>query len=267
MKPMLRALFAVVVTLGLSACLEMKSTVTVNKDGTGTIEETALLGAQIRQMLEGLGAQAGAGAGAAGGQENPAAVIKGMVPDKAQAEQRAKELGEGVTVKSFEEVTSPDGKSGAKVVYAVADFNKVKFIPFTGKDKDAVPMTFAIAGDTLTLTNPPPKDKKPNVEVPEVPAELQAQLPMFKPMFAGMRMSVDVKVGSGIASSDATHQDGDTLTYADMQIDKFIDKPDIFGKFVASTEQKLSMAEAAELFKGVDGIKIEGKEVVTVKMK
>src|SRR3954471_12084464 len=77
MKSILRALFSVAATLGLSACLEMKSVVTVNKDGTATIEETALVGAQLKGMLSGLGAQPGAE-----GQPNPAAGLKDMLPDK-----------------------------------------------------------------------------------------------------------------------------------------------------------------------------------------
>src|SRR4051812_33796088 len=144
MKPILRALFVVAAALGLSACLEMKSVVTVNKDGTGTIEETALVGAQIKAMMGSLGAQP-----SAEGQQNPAAALKDMVPDKAKAQERAKELGEGVTLKSHEEISTPDGKTGVKVVYAVADIRKVKYNAFGAKGKDggkAKPMTFGLQG-------------------------------------------------------------------------------------------------------------------------
>jgi hypothetical protein len=267
MKPILRALFVVATTLGLSACLEMKFVVTVNKDGTGTIEETALVGAQLKAMMGSLGAQPGQE-----GQSNPAAGLKDMVPDKAKAEERAKELGEGVTLKSHEEVTMPDGKSGVKVTYAVADIRKVKYTPFNAKGKDGTndkPMTFALSGDTLTITNPP-DDDKPKAETPKpaVPKEqLQAQMAMMKPMFAGMRMSMVVKGASGIASSDATHLQGDTVTMMEVEVDKLLDKPEIFGQFMDSAEKNMSQAEAAEMFKGVDGIKVEGKKVVNVKLK
>jgi hypothetical protein len=267
MKPILRALFVVATTLGLSACLEMKSVVTVNKDGTGTIEETALVGAQLKAMMGSLGAQPGQE-----GQPNPAAGLRDMVPDKAKAEERAKELGEGVTMKSHEEVTMPDGKSGVKVTYAVADIRKVKYIPFNAKSKDGTggkPMTFGLSGDTLTITNPPDEDK-PEGETPkpEVPKEqLQAQMAMMRPMFAGMRMSMQVKGGSGIASSDATHLQGDAVTLMDIEVDKLLDKPEIFGQFMDSAQKNMTQAEAAEMFKGVDGIKVEGKKVVNIKLK
>jgi hypothetical protein len=267
MKPILRAFFAVAATLGLSACFEMNSVVTVNKDGTGTIEETALMGAQLKGMMASLGAQPGAE-----GQPNPAAGLKDMVPDKEKAEARAKELGEGVTLKSHEEITSPDGKSGVKVTYAVADIRKVKYTPFNAKGKEGKevkPTTFTLAGDTLTVVSPPDDDKpKADAQKPKVPKEqLQAQIAMLGPMMAGMRMSVVVKGGSGIASSDATHLEGDTVTMMDVQVDKLLSKPEVFGQFMESAEKNLSQAEAAEMFKGVDGIKVEGKKTVNIKLK
>ena len=267
MKKTLRALFAVAVTIGLSACLEMKSVVTVNKDGTGTIEETALVGAQLKAMLGSMGAQGGAGDAG-----NPAAGLKDMVPDKAKAEERAKELGEGVTLKSHEEINTPDGKSGVKATYAFTDVRKLKYVPFNMKDKNSgkeQPMTFTLEGDTLTLINPedPEKAKKP-VDKPKVPKEqLEAQMAMVKPMFAGMRMTIEVKGGSGIASSDASNLSGDTVTLLDLQIDKILDKPEIFTKFMESAENSMTQAQAAEMFKDVDGIKIEGKKVVKVQLK
>lgn len=267
MKSILRALFVVAATVGLSACLEIKSVVTVNKDGTATIEETALVSAQVKALMGSLGAQP-----APEGQPNPAAGLKDMVPDKAKAEERAKELGEGVTLKSYQEITSPDGKSGVKSTYAVADIRKVKYNAFNEKGKgggNAKPMTFTLQGDTLTAFNPDDEKKdKPDASAPKMPKEqMQAQMAMMKPMFAGMRMTMQIKGGAGIASSDATHLEGDTVTLVDVQFDKLMDKPEVFGQFMESAEKNLTQAEAAEMFKGVDGIKVEGKKSVTIKLK
>lgn len=267
MKPILRAVFVVAATLGLSACLEVNSVVTVNKDGTGTIEESALLGAQLKAMLGSLGAQ-----GSPDGQPNPAAGLKDMVPDKAKAEERAKELGEGVTVKSHEEITTPDGKGGVKVTYAFTDISKVKYTPFNAKDQqtgEAKPMTFALSGGNLTVTQPPDGDKaKTETPKPQVPKEqMEAQIAMMKPMFAGMRMSMQLKGGSGIASTDATHFEGDAVTLMDVQMDKLLNNAEVFMKFMESAEKNITQAEAAEMFKGVDGIKVEAKKTVNIKLK
>jgi hypothetical protein len=80
-------------------------------------------------------------------------------------------------------------------------------------------------------------------------------------------MSMEIKGGAGIASSDATHLQGDTVTLVDIEVEKLMDKPETFGKFMDASEKNMSQAELAEIFKGIDGIKVEGKKVVNIKLK
>ena len=259
-----RFLLAVAAVFGLASCLEIKSTVIVNKDGSATVEETALLGAQLAAMM----AQGG-GAGGPGDQ------LKGIVMDKEKADARAKELGEGVTVKSVEEVTV-EGKTGTKVVFAVADISKLKYTPNTPddkkEDKTADAMIFQLDGSKLTITNPE-ADKKHGDDTakpkksPEELAQMKAQIGMMKPMFAGMRISVEVKSASGIASTTAKHQNGDAITYVDVQFDKLLDNVEAFGELMESGEGGMTMTEAAAKFENVEGLTIEGQKVVTVELK
>lgn len=247
----------------LTSCLEIKSTVIVSKDNTATIEESVLLGAQLAATMQ-----------AGGGQGDQ---LKGLVMDKTKAEERAKKLGEGVTVKSHEEVKTPDGKSGVKVVFAVADLAKLKYVPFEPEQEGkpaskSEPMTFALSGSTLTITNPDADKKKggdaekPKKSEAEL-AQMKAQMGMMKPMFAGMRMAVELKGAGGITSSDATHQSDGTISYLDIQFDKLMDNTDAFMEVMESGEGGMSMSEAATKFSKVEGLKIEGKKVVTVELK
>ncbi len=257
------SLLLAAVALMLASCLEIKSTVIVNKDGTATIEESMLMGAQLAAMMQGGG--------------GPSDQLKGLTMDKAKAEARAKKLGEGVTVKSHEEIKTPDGKSGTKVVFAVADLSKLKYVPFEpeqpGKPASAKePMTFALSGSTLTISNPEADKKqggdadKPK-KTPEEIAMMKSQLGMMKPMFAGMRMAVEVKGANGIASSDATNFSAGTISYLDLQFDKLMDNADAFGSVMESADSGLSMADAAAKFNKVEGLKIEGKKVVKAELK
>lgn len=251
-----------VASLLLSSCLEIKSTVIANKDGTATIEETTLLSAQLAAMMR------------AGGSEG--AQIKGIVMDKSKAEERAAKLGEGVTVKSYEEIKMPDGRSGVKVVYAVPHLDKLSYVPFApeqpGKTVSKMkPMTFALSGQTLTITNPD-VDKKQGGEGkpkknPEEIAQMKAQMGMMRMMFAGMRISVEVKGANGIASTDATHFKDGVISYLDIQFDKLVDHFDVFAEVVGSGDSGVSMSEAAQKFGNEDGLKLEGKKVVTVELK
>ena len=259
-----RFLLAVAAVFGLASCLEIKSTVIVNKDGTATVEETALLGAQLAAMM----AQGGGGGG-------PGDQLKGLVMDKDKAAARAKQLGEGVTVKSVEEVTV-DGKTGSKVTFAVADITKLKYEPNTPDekkdDKKTEAMVFTLEGSKLTITNPEadkkqgdgtPKPKKSEAEI----AQMKAQIGMMKPMFAGMRITVEVKSASGIASTNASHPNGDAITYMDVEMDKLLNNVEAFGEIMESGEGSMSMADAAKKFKGIEGLKIEGQKTVTIELK
>lgn len=256
-----RLILVVAAVFSLASCLEIKNTITVNKDGTATVEETTLLGAQLAAMM----AQGGGG---------PGEQLKGLVMDKAKAEERAKQLGEGVTVKSIEEVKSPDGKSGNKVIFAVADIRKLKFQPNSPDQKEKKEeenMVFALEGGTLTITNNSADKKsdagdKPKKSAEEL-AQMKAQVAMMKPMFAGMRVTIDVKAAGGIASTDAAHANGDTITFLDLQFDKLLDNVEAFGEIMESGDSGMSMADAAKKFEKVEGIKLEGKKTVKVELK
>ncbi|MBL9178524.1 MAG: hypothetical protein JNM65_10700 [Verrucomicrobiaceae bacterium] len=259
----LHLLLLTAASLALTSCFEIKSTITVNKDGTAIIEESMLLGAQLAAM-----------AAAGGGQSDQ---LKGLSMDKEKAEARAKKLGDGVTVKSHEEVKTPDGKTGTKVVFAVADLSKLKYLPFEPEQEgkpasNSEPMTFALSGSSLTITNPESDKKKGGGEgkpkkSPEEIAQMKAQMGMMKPMFAGMRMSVEVKGAGGIASSDATHFNDGTISYLDIQFDKLMDNTDAFAEVMESGDGGMSMSDAAAKFSKVEGLKIEGKKVVTAELK
>jgi hypothetical protein len=264
MKNILPLLLAAV-TLTLTSCLEIKSTLNVSKDGTATIEETVLLGVQLAAMIQ---------AGGAGGQGDQ---LKGLVMSEDDAIDRANKLGPGVTVKSHEEVKSPDGKSGVKVVFNVADLSKLKYVPFEPEQEgkstsSAEPMTFALSGSTLTITNPEADKKKGgDIEKPKKSeaeiAQMKAQMGMMKPMFAGMRMSVQVTAAGGIASTDASHFSEGAVSYLDIQFDKLMDNTDAFMEVMESADGGLSMSDVAKKFEKVEGLKIEGKKVVTLELK
>ena len=125
-----------------------------------------------------------------------------------------------------------------------------------------------VTGGTLTVTSPDDKPKNPNApKKPEIPEEqMAAQVAMMKPMVAGMRMTVELNAANGIASSDATHVNGDTITFMDVEFDKLLEKPEVFGEIMEAGDN-LTQAEAAEKFKNVPGIKMEGKKTFKVVLK
>lgn len=265
------SLMGIFAALTLSSCMELSSVITVNADGSGTIEENVLVGAQLKAMMSSF-AQAPAEAGA----ENPTAGLNELIPDQAKAEENAKKYGEGVTVKSVEEVNLPDGRGGAKVIYSFTDITKVKYQPGQGSSQEEAakqePVTFTRSGNTLTV-NVPQGKADPNAEKPDAEQLKQleemdpAQMAMMKPMLAGMRFSFVLKAPGGIASTDAAYHEGDSVTLMEMEMDKLFDNPEALKKMGTLMGGDADPKQMAEAFKGVSGVKFEDKEKVTVELK
>lgn len=262
MKKFLHLVGAVAASLMLASCFELSSVVTINKDGSGVVEETTLVSAQLKAMMA-------AGAAQGGGEGAPKMDI---LPTKEKAQEKAASLGEGVTLKSYEEIKSPDGREGVKVSYSFSDVRKLSYSPGDAKPESGKPISFALEGDTLTVNLPQDKPSGEKSEEPkpktELPQDLEAQMAMMRPMFAGMRFNFAFKAANGIASSDASHVSGDTVTLMEMNFDKLLEKPEGFKKFSELMDNNdMTPAEAAEAFKGFEGIKIEPKEKITIKLK
>jgi hypothetical protein len=91
---------------------------------------------------------------------------------------------------------------------------------------------------------------------------------MMKPMFAGMRVNFQIKGANGIAGSDASHLKDGAVTIMDIQFDKIMENQDTFMKVMESADDKsMTPAKVAQQFKDVDGLKIEGKEAISIDLK
>lgn len=271
--------------LALNSCLQNEMTITVKADGSGTVVEETVFGAQMSAMMGGLG---GLGGEAGAPKEDPLAEM--FSEDKAK--EKAAKMGEGVTVAKVEKIDK-DGKKGGRVTYAFKDINKLKIGlssgmdaldsmgdagPGAGAEDDAEeaedaedPVQFKMEGKKLTVMLPQPdKDAKaPAVEIPEKeeeksPEDAQAEA-MAKAMFADMKMSVKLVIDPAIAKTDATHVEGNTITLMEMNFGELM-KDDKGMKLLDQMEGK-SPQEVAKLVEGIKGVKFETKEKITVDVK
>ncbi len=242
---------------GLSSCLQVESTIAVNKDGSGTVTEKMILGEQMKMMF----AQIGAGG------EDPMAKML----DKTKAEARAKTMGEGVEVVSVEKIDA-DGKLGVKTTFRFADINKLKYSANGAmnmddaaggavKKADDSALTFKLADGTLTIIQQVPQEGAKG-EQPEQPEMDPQQLAMMQGMMKDMRITTTVKIEPGISKTDATHVDGDTIILSDIQMGKLLADPEKLKALQGGDFDQMKKA-----LKGVEGIKFEDKESITVEMK
>ncbi len=281
MKKLLLAATSALIALALPGCLQNETTIHLNKDGSGTLVDETLLGAQMLAMIE----QMAAGFGG-GGAEKPKDDPTKQMFSEDKAKKRAAELGEGVTyVKS--EPLDKNGAKGARTTYAFKDINKLKVstgdamdsmskmspmgeAPEAAAAKKQEPIGFAFADGKLTIKMPEPKkpaapeapaaegQPKPDMNSPEAQA-------MMKQMMGDMKMSLKIVCDSGISETTASNKEGNTITLFEMDMSKLMENPETFKK-LGAVDQKDPNA-AMEAFKNIKGVKVETKKEVTVTLK
>lgn len=255
MKRLITMVGAAALALLTTSCLQQETTLSLNKDGSGTITETTILGAQMLAMM-----------GAAGG-EGGDPLDQMIAQAKVKSDEAVAKMGEGVTLKEVKKLNK-GGKKGLITVYEFKDINKLKYAfgSSLGDDEggeDKEPLDISYKNGVLTINNK--YEKAEEGERPAKPEMGDQQLAMAQQMMGDMRMALKLEFPGGIADTNAQHQDGNKVTIMDIDFGKLMAQEGKFKEFMKA--QPESPAEAAQLLKGVDGVKIETAEILTVKLK
>lgn len=280
MKIPLLAIASALAVLVLPGCFQSETTIRLNKDGSGTLVEETKLSGQMLAMMDQMAAGFGGGGAA---KEDPTA--KMFSEDKAK--ERATALGEGVTFEKSEAVTA-NGAKGARVTYKFKDINKLAVttsdgmknaspmgnMPGAPPAKKGEPVRFEYADGKLVVKMPVDKTAKEAAEGAaadspadrgEMPDMNSPEAAPMKEMFADMKMSLKLVIEPGIAETDATHKEGNTITLMEMEMGKLMENADEFKK-LQKVDQKDPVA-AMEALKQIKGVKFETKETFTVTLK
>lgn len=254
---------------GLCSCFQVESTITLKKDGSGTITEELVLGEQMVQMMQMGMAQA---AQAGGKAEDPMAKMM----DKAKAQTRAKEMGEGVELVSIEKIDA-GGKLGVKTIFKFSDINKLRYSNSSAMNMGDMPgakkgeankeaPTFKYADGKLTIMQKLPKEGDAAADVADAEEKMseqeKAMMDGMKEMMKDMRMSMKITFEPGIAKTNASHVDGNTITLADIEFGKLLANPEKLKAMQSGNFEKMKKA-----LKDTEGIKFETQETVEVELK
>jgi hypothetical protein len=279
MKTPFLAIASALAVLVLPGCFQSETTIHLNKDGSGTLVEETKLSGQMLAMMD----QMAAGFGGGAAKEDPTA--KMFSEDKAK--DRAATLGEGVTFEKSEAVTA-NGAKGARVTYKFKDINTLKVttsdgmknaspmggMPGAPAAKKGEPIRFQYADGKLVVKMPVDQAAKEAAgeaaadspaDAAEMPDMNSPEAAAMKEMFADMKMSLKLVVEPGIAETDATHKEGNTITLVEMEMGKLMENADEFKK-LQKVDQKDPVA-AMEALKNIKGVKFETKETISVTLK
>lgn len=241
----MRALLSVLLSLVLTGCFQIASTITVRPDGSATIED--------RVEMSGFGGDA-------------LMDSEGEGIDKAALQARAKALGEGVTLVGVKEQDT-----GYTAIYSVADVRTLRFTSpdlDLGEDGDAktvadesMDLRFEFedgAPSTLRLVVGDPSDGDAPEAAPDTlteaeRAEAERGLGMARALLGDARISVNVVVEGDIIETDADYAEGSAVTVYDVHFDTLFDvieeHPELMGRDEPPTREIVALIGEREGFR------------------
>jgi len=255
----------------LSGCLQVKTTVNLNQDGSGTIEEIFVMKTEVINMMKEFALAF-----------DSAKTEEFDIYNETELREKASDLGEGVVFISGERITM-DNYEGFKAVYSFADINKLKLNP---SPEDKIPYGAELGEDekesaedflkfnfmkgnpsSLVINFPKPllEDKPETEETTEFEDSTfneQAEQKMIE-MFDGMKMALYFNFNDDIDQTDASFFDGSKVTLMEIDFSEIIKNKEVFKKFQGAKPE--TMEEFKEVVGDLEGIKIEFKEQVTIK--
>jgi hypothetical protein len=266
----LRRIAAVVTCVAfLGGCFQVETTVRINSDGSGTVEERMLMSDKVISQIDEM-------AKAFAGPEEKQEPF--TLHDVKALRKRADEMGAGVEFVSSKAV-SGDGYTGYRAIYSFRDINKLRLSQEGPKKpgEDAgdagkaggKPFLFQFTpGKEARLVIIPPRNdpaarkeepKAGSGTAPEGQEAKQALTPEQEreaaEMLKGLRFSLTIEVNGKVVASNATYREGGRITVFEFDLGKMGADPEKLS--LLKKMDPSNFAEAKELMKAFPGIKAD----------
>jgi hypothetical protein len=260
MRSLMRSLvFGAAVVAG--GCFQSTTVITVNGNGSGTIDEEVIFSGAALAQMRGLASLGGG---------------KAFDPiSEDQARQAASSLGPTVRYVSSKPIATGDGL-GRAIVYAFTDINQLRLSeqpPVPGGvtirsrqvNTEENSIRFALApqaGGQLVLrvllpqSAPPARTRRGATPAPPTPEDLAT----LRDTFAGARLTIAVRPAGTIVKSSSPWVDKDRVLLIDLDFDQIAADSAVLARLhgVASVD------EARAALSGVPGMKIPATSEVTI---
>ncbi len=265
---LIRLAVATLLLLTMTGCISSSTLIRLNADGSGTIEQTILLGSafveQMKQMMTEMAA--------AFGGEGQKAEEQGLFPE-AEFREGAAELGEGVRFVSHQPIKTAEAE-GVRVVYAFDDVTKLRINqkpaspsgpgqPDDGGEREDLRFRFERTGgrSILTVLSPEPQVELDagSAEPESTPAEAEIDpetLAQMQEMFKGLKIDIAVEVAGKLIRTTSPYVDGSRVTLLEMDFEAFLDHPEKLKALAAPGAQDQSLEAMKRLVRDIPGIKV-----------
>ena len=274
MKKLLISLLIFSVVLAIAGCIDVKTKIKVNKDGSGTIEETMLMSSEMVQMMKQF--MSGFGADSTNTQEF-------NLYNEEELKNKASDYGEGVQFLSGKELKR-DGREGYAAIYSFADLNKLRFdqnpdskMPEGVEAAEQEPVqkeyiTFKFDrndGSEITINMPPASKESEKTDLTIDTGDTSTDslntgdLSKLTAMLKDFNISLVVETDGEIKETNASYVDKSSVTLFDLNFNLLLNDPE---KLKALKKINAgNIEEVKDLLKDVTGIKIETNNPVKIK--
>jgi hypothetical protein len=260
--------------LFLSGCIQVQTRININKDGSGTVEETVLMSdemvSMINEFITGFST------------DSTAKPEEFKLYKEEDLRSRVNEMGEGVSFVSGSEIKN-GGKEGYKVLYSFTDLNKLKISQDPdSKIQDDVGATTTEEGEkkyvTFSFTKGETSEIKINLPEPEKDDDEATgedetdkdsvsnnDLSEMKFFLKDLSFSLTASVNGEIVETNSEYKEGSEITLFNLNFGELLESPEKLEEL-----QKINNEDFIELkriMKDIPGIKIETNDPVVIRFK
>jgi hypothetical protein len=273
MKIIKRLILFILPVLLFSGCLKIQTTVTVNKDGSGKIDEKVLMSKAFVSMISQFAQSFG----------DSSETEQFSLFDEDKIKNSSSDYGEGVSYVSSEQISTEDWE-GFRAVYSFSDLNKIRLEPDPDEkldvgmnsenaeeDEEYYFFKF-IGGDIPEVIIDRPEieadltsndDEETDME--ESGTEDDEMAEEFLKMMEGMSIQIAVEFAGEIVETNATYVEDSRLTLLEMNLSEMMKNKEEFKEF--KNKEPDSIEEMKEFVEKFPGMKIEFQKPVRVKFK
>jgi len=263
------SIMLIISTVLFTGCLEVNTTIHLNKDGSGTLEESVLMSSEVLQMISAFASSFDS----TKADSNKFSLFK---EDELRAD--TSKYGSGIKYITGKEIKE-NGKEGYRAIYSFTDINKLQInqnpnskIEMEGvefeKDTSNEFLDFSfVPGETSRLTIKSPLNRAKDVSNEEVPTNDTTsadfkEMDEFLKLMKDMHISLKLDINGKITETTASYVEGSEITLFDINFNGLFDNPEKLKKF--KTENPRNIEEIKEIMKDIPGIKVELNNEVNV---
>ena len=252
-----------------TGCLEVNTTIHLNKDGSGTLEESVLMSSQVVQMIS---------AFATSFDSTAADTNKFTLFQEDQLIADTAKYGSGVKYLSGKEVKE-DGREGYKVLYSFSNINQLRINqnPNSKIDMEGVEFEEDTAHEflhfdfnpgepaLLTIRMPSVKDQEVSNEAasPDTASTNTEGMDELLKLMKDMRIALNLEVNGNITQTNASYVTGSRVTLFDINFNELLDNPEKLKMF--KQENPKNLEEIKKIVENLPGVKVELNNPVNIR--